>query len=189
MLANKPATIAPTYTEKAKQNIETVRQAREYRSRARKDIANQCEDYSLRSEPESGELNRLGLVAKELDKLNPRLTVVGVPDRVMDEGIEKEMNKDPGLEDEDPSAIEAKYKYDSGVHLHRIGKTMSPDCMRCNVEDTPKHRLLNCPAYDDIRAEIKALKMRDGHGTREIIGRLDPNMEVLRRMALHRSTS
>ncbi|KAG5866453.1 hypothetical protein JTB14_015357 [Gonioctena quinquepunctata] len=38
------------------------------------------------------------------------------------------------------------------VHLHRIGKIASPNCERCNQADTPAHRLMICPVYNEERA-------------------------------------
>ncbi|KAG5866448.1 hypothetical protein JTB14_015352 [Gonioctena quinquepunctata] len=53
------------------------------------------------------ELGKLGLIAKKLDKLNPRLAVIGVPNSVMDKEIEEEI----GLREGSPGEVKARYKY------------------------------------------------------------------------------
>jgi hypothetical protein len=40
------------------------------------------------------------------------------------------------------------------IHLHRIGKSESDACQRCNVSDDPVHRILNCPLFDEDRARL-----------------------------------
>ncbi|KAG5861566.1 hypothetical protein JTB14_016416 [Gonioctena quinquepunctata] len=38
-----------------------------------------------------------------------------------------------------------------GVHLYRTGKRTSPNCLSCDLPDSPAHRLMECPRFDEAR--------------------------------------
>ncbi|KAG5869580.1 hypothetical protein JTB14_023418 [Gonioctena quinquepunctata] len=68
-----------------------------------------------------------------------------------------------------------------GVHLYRIGKRATPNCLSCDLLDSPAHRLMECPRFDEARILLKQhLDMELPPDPGEVIMVMDSNLEPLR---------
>ncbi|KAG5866451.1 hypothetical protein JTB14_015355 [Gonioctena quinquepunctata] len=114
------------------------------------------------------ELGKLGLIAKKLDKPNPRLAVIGVPNSVMDREIEEEI----GLRKGSPGEVKARYKYgkrngkdkvwvietnaETRDRILRNGR-VSIGWIRCGVRDHVRViRCYRCQKYGHVASNCRS---------------------------------
>lgn len=70
--------------------------------------------------------------------------------------LEQWINSCPRSLDRDTTLFLSSH-CEMGVHLHRIGKQDSPNCLICEVPDSPAHRLMDCPIFEAARNEVQEL--------------------------------